>query len=102
MDGVAVAEVIGVGAPPPGGQDGRDLLVALVRGGRIVGEESLEAARERHRRARAELPLEALKMSRGEPVIETVYAGSGVRDPRPFDGAALDQDRRPDPTEAAG
>ncbi len=100
-DGVAVAEVIGVGAPPPGGQDGRELLVALVQDGRIVGEESLEAARERHRRARAELPLEALKMSRGEPVIETVYAGSGVRDPRPFDGAAPDQDRRPHLREAA-
>ena len=31
------------------------------------------AARERHVRSRAELPLEALKMSRGEPVIETAY-----------------------------
>ena len=31
--------------------------------------------RQRHLRSRAELPLEALKMSRGEPVIETVFAG---------------------------
>ena len=45
----------------------------LVRGGEIVGEEPLVAARERHVRSRAELPLEALKMSRGEPVIDTAY-----------------------------
>ena len=41
--------------------------------GAVVGEEALEAARDRHRRARAELPIEALKMSRGEPVIPTTY-----------------------------
>ena len=46
----------------------------LVTGGQIVGEEPLDAARERHHQARAELPLEALKMSRGEPVIPTVYS----------------------------
>ena len=33
--------------------------------------------RERHLRARPELPLEALKMSRGGPVIETVFPGIG-------------------------
>jgi hypothetical protein len=39
--------------------------------------------RERHVRSRAELPLEALKMSRGEPVIETHFGGSrgDVRNP---------------------
>jgi nicotinate phosphoribosyltransferase len=41
-----------------------------------AGEESLDTSRERHRRARAELPLEALKMSRGEPVIDTIYPSS--------------------------
>ncbi len=45
--------------------------------GEIVGDESLETMRQRHLRSRAELPLEALKMSRGEPVIETVFAGIG-------------------------
>jgi hypothetical protein len=39
----------------------------------MVGDESLETMRERHLRARPELPLEALRMSRGEPVIETVF-----------------------------
>jgi len=42
--------------------------------GEIVGEERLSDARARHLRVRAELPLEALKMSRGEPVIETIYS----------------------------
>jgi nicotinate phosphoribosyltransferase len=44
-----------------------------VADGEIIGEESLADARARHLRVRAELPLEALKMSRGEPVIETIY-----------------------------
>ena len=72
--GVAELEMLGVGAPTDHDHDDRELLVPLVAGGDIVGEEPLEQARERHRRARAELPLEALKMSRGEPVIETVYS----------------------------
>jgi nicotinate phosphoribosyltransferase len=48
-----------------------------VEAGEIVGDESLETMRHRHLRSRAELPLEALKMSRGEPVIETIFAGTG-------------------------
>jgi hypothetical protein len=47
----------------------------------MVGDESLETMRERHLRARPELPLEALRMSRGEPVIETVFPGTGDRNP---------------------
>ena len=84
-DGVAEAELVGIGAAPRHDSDDRELLVPLVRGGEIVGREPLAAARERHRRARAELPLEADKMSRGEPVIETVYAGAGVQQANPFD-----------------
>lgn len=76
-NGVAEAEVIGIGEPAADDGDDRELLVPLVRAGEIVGEEPLEQSRERHLRARAELPLEALKMSRGEPVIETVYTGGG-------------------------
>ena len=71
--GVVEAEVIGIGVPAEHDADDRELLVPLVVGGEIVGEEPLEAARERHLRVRAELPMEALKMSRGEPVIATVY-----------------------------
>jgi nicotinate phosphoribosyltransferase len=82
-DGMAVAEIIDVGVAPRGDSNDRPLLVQLVAGGKIIGDESLEVMRERHVRSRAELPLEALKMSRGEPVIETLFAGTGgdVRNP---------------------
>ena len=75
--GVAELEMLGIGAPADHDPDDRELLVPLVAAGEIVGEETLEQARERHRQARAELPLEALKMSRGEPVIDTVYTDPG-------------------------
>jgi nicotinate phosphoribosyltransferase len=81
--GTAVAEIIGIGVPPSGDSNDRPLLVKLVDGGTIVGDEPLEIMRERHLRSRKELPLEALKMSRGEPVIETLFRGlgEGVRNP---------------------
>ena len=77
-DGVAEAEVLGVGARAGSDNDDRDLLVQLVDQGRIVGDEPLSAARDRHFRARAELPLDALKMSRGEPVLDTIYEGAAA------------------------
>ncbi len=80
--GTAEAEIIGIGAPPSGDSNDRPLLVQLVEGGKIIGEESLDTSRERHRSARAELPLEALKMSRGEPVIETIYSGTHAESTR--------------------
>jgi hypothetical protein len=60
-----------------------DRYFQLVDGGKIIGDEPLEVMRERHLRVRAELPLEALKMSRGEPVMETLFGGTGgdVRNP---------------------
>jgi nicotinate phosphoribosyltransferase len=73
--GVAEAEVIGVGTPPVDDGDDRALLVPLVRGGTVVGRELLDDARARHRHARAELPIAAQQMSRGEPVIKTVHVG---------------------------
>ncbi len=75
--GTAEAEIVGVGVPPDDDTNDRPLLVQLIESGKIVGEESLESIRQRHVRSRAELPLEALKMSRGEPVIETIWAGAG-------------------------
>src|SRR4051812_26032016 len=83
-DGFAEAELVGVGAAPRQDSDDRELLVPLVRAGTVVGREPLEAARNRHRAARAELPLEAMKMSGGEPVIETVCAGAGASAGIPF------------------
>ncbi|MEO5854251.1 MAG: nicotinate phosphoribosyltransferase [Nocardioides sp.] len=71
--GVAEAEVIGIGEPPVDDGDDRALLVPLVHQGEVVGREPLDDARARHARARAELPLPAQQLSRGEPVIETLH-----------------------------
>jgi nicotinate phosphoribosyltransferase len=73
--GVAEAEVVGIGTPAGNDGDDRELLVPLVRGGEVVGREPLEAARDRHAASRAELPPAAQQMSRGEPVIPTVFEG---------------------------
>jgi nicotinate phosphoribosyltransferase len=73
-DGVARAEVVGLGTPPENDGDDRPLLVDLVREGKIVGAEPLDDARDRHARARAELPPAAEQMSKGEPVIPTDFA----------------------------
>jgi nicotinate phosphoribosyltransferase len=72
-DGVAEAEVIGIGHPAHSDGDDRELLVPLVRAGEVVGREPLEAARNRHETTRAELPVAAQQMSRGEPVIPTIF-----------------------------
>lgn len=70
--GRAEAEVVGVGSPPDGDHNDRPLLVPLVIDGEIVGREPLAEARERHLHSRAELPVSAGKMSRGEPAIPTL------------------------------
>jgi nicotinate phosphoribosyltransferase len=78
-NGVAVAEVVTrADAEPaqdqgPDGKRQRPLLRQLVRGGEVVGREPLDAARERHRAALAELPVHALQLSRGYPAIPTVF-----------------------------
>jgi nicotinate phosphoribosyltransferase len=71
-DGTAEAEVIGTGPVPPELAD-RQLLVELVRDGETIGREPLSAARERHVRARDQLPLSATQLSRGEAVLPTEY-----------------------------
>jgi nicotinate phosphoribosyltransferase len=73
--GVAEAEIVGIGTPPRNDGDDRSLLVPLVQDGEVVGREPLGAARTRHETARAELPLAAQQMSRGEPVLPTVLLG---------------------------
>ncbi|MGW5675562.1 nicotinate phosphoribosyltransferase [Streptomyces sp. NPDC003860] len=72
-EGVAEAEVLGTG-PVPDRLAGDQLLVELVRGGEIVAREPLDVPRDRHRAARAALPLSATQLSRGEPVLPTEYA----------------------------
>ncbi|MFC7930341.1 nicotinate phosphoribosyltransferase [Streptomyces cinereoruber] len=71
--GVAEAEVVGTG-PVPADLADRQLLVRLVENGQVVGREPLEAARSRHIAARAGLPMSAVQLSRGEPVLPTEYA----------------------------
>ena len=82
-DGVAEAEVIGIGTPLRDDGDpfdrlrtsDRPLLVPLVRGGEVVGREPLDVARQRHLASREELPVAARSMSKGDPVIETLHVG---------------------------
>ena len=74
--GVADSEVIGIGEMPAGGSNEgqtRPLLVDLMRDGEVIADLTLDAARTRHERSRAELPAKALQLSRGEPAIPTVY-----------------------------
>ncbi|MFI7006789.1 nicotinate phosphoribosyltransferase [Streptomyces sp. NPDC050145] len=73
QDGVAEAEVVGLG-PVPDELAGRQLLVELVRGGEVLAREPLDAVRERHIAARDALPLSATQLSKGEAVIPTEYA----------------------------
>ncbi len=70
--GVAEAEVMGTGAVPADLVD-RQLLVQLVKGGQVVAREPLDVVRDRHAKARANLPLSATQLSRGEAVIPTEY-----------------------------
>lgn len=71
-NGRAEAEVVGIGTPPTNDGNDRELLVELVRDGVVVGREPLQAARDRHDRTRAELPMAAARISKGEPAIPTI------------------------------
>jgi nicotinate phosphoribosyltransferase len=76
-DGVAEAEVVGIGEPAANDGDDRPLLVRLVDHGEIVGREPLARSRDRHERSRAELPRVARQLQPGEPVIPTRHEGGG-------------------------
>ncbi len=71
-DGVATAELVGVGQPPAHDGDDRPLLVELVRDGERVHHASLVDAADHHRAAMAELPAAAAQLSPGGPVLETL------------------------------
>lgn len=75
--GIAVEETIYVDEPESQPLPGRGLLVDLVRDGiveeRWLGPGGVATAREHHTAAIGELPLTAFGLSRGEPVIPTVY-----------------------------
>jgi len=71
--GQAEAEVIGIGEMPDATGNDRPLLVDLIRHGVIVADLGLGSARRRYEQSFAELPARALQLSRGEPVITTIY-----------------------------
>jgi len=77
--GEAVTERISLAPPDPGPSD-RVLLRELIRDGKIVGREPLEAARERHQAVLGELPGYALQLSRGYPAIPTIFDRDGEED----------------------
>jgi len=74
--GVAVEETVFVDEPA-GDIPGRRLDTTYIEDGAFVAEHlgasGVAAARRHHRAAIAELPLDALRLSRGEPAIPTVF-----------------------------
>lgn len=77
--GRAVAEVVHiVEARDTPDDTGRDLLVPLITDGEIhrehLGPEGTERAREHRERAMRELPDQAFRLGRGDPVLPTVFA----------------------------
>lgn len=70
--GTAIAEEV-FPYEPPEAVGTRPLLRPLVSGGEVVGRESVHEARDRHRAVLAELPEQALRMSRGEAALPTVF-----------------------------
>lgn len=76
-NGIAEAEVVGIGDHPSADDNDRSLMVALVRDGEVVGIEDPSAARERHERALAEMPGRATRLSKGTPAIPTIWTENG-------------------------
>ena len=71
-DGIATAEFVRTGSEPPRRPDERSLQVRSVSAGEVVDDSDLDAARERCADSIAELPPHAMKLSAGDPAIDTV------------------------------
>jgi nicotinate phosphoribosyltransferase len=76
--GVAVAEVVHIieeGETPD--DNGRDLLVPLITDGEVhrehLGVEGTRRARDHRAAAMRELPDEAFRLGRGDPVLPTIF-----------------------------
>jgi nicotinate phosphoribosyltransferase len=73
-DGVATAEMVGIGAAPRDlGDRGRGLMRTFLVNGEPVECPTIQEGRALHQRALAELPPSATQLSRGEAVIPTAY-----------------------------
>jgi nicotinate phosphoribosyltransferase len=79
-NGVASAETIYIGSTPEPSATERPLLVPLMSGGEIeeryLGAAGTQLAREHRAAAVAELPDDALRLSRGDPAIPTQYVSA--------------------------
>ncbi|MGG7305781.1 nicotinate phosphoribosyltransferase [Curtobacterium sp. AB451] len=73
-NGIATAEVVLTSGQV--GPDERPLLVPVVTNGEVdpafLGVQGVEAAREHHKMAKAELPADASRIGRGDPAIPTL------------------------------
>jgi nicotinate phosphoribosyltransferase len=76
-NGVATTETLYVGGKPEASDTERPLLVTLIDYGTVDdayrGVDGTALARETREASVAELPLDALRLSRGEPALPTVY-----------------------------
>jgi nicotinate phosphoribosyltransferase len=74
---VATTEVVGTGSAPLGQRGDRNLLVQLVTDGvperQYQGASGVELARVHHQKAKADLPASALRLTKGEPAIQTLF-----------------------------
>lgn len=77
-NGVAEAEVIGIGDAPENDGNDRDLLVQLVDQGTIMGVDDPAEARNRRVASLAELPAKARRLTKGSPVIPTIWLDNGA------------------------
>jgi len=75
--GTAIAEAIHIVGTKPVADSGRELLVPLIVDGALqtgyLGAHGVAAAREHRAAAVAELPAEAFRLGRGDPVLQTLY-----------------------------
>ncbi|MHA6524336.1 nicotinate phosphoribosyltransferase [Tessaracoccus sp. G1721] len=89
-DGRAETEVIGLGTPPANDGNDRDLLVPVIVRGQVVYSATLEDARRRHAASLAELPVGALRISKGEPALETLILDeTGDETTNPYQAAPV-------------
>ena len=76
-NGIATAEVIGSEVSIDTDSNDRDLLVPLVQAGQVnkafTGAAGTLLAREHHKSAKAELPLQGLRLMRGEAAIASEF-----------------------------
>ena len=71
--GRAMEEHVYIGGAPPPRDDERPLLVPVLRDGEPVHATSLAEARQHCRRAIGDLPADAMKLSPGDPALDTRF-----------------------------